>query len=921
SSRLIADWAAAQFPSNSQLNSAPVASSRMASGLSRLDTCISALKCRPRLAARTASNVMADHGSATSGQNIITDFREGLRLHNPEASPPLPSTPGLPPADRASTESKSLRSEPSRESGLAPPSTFGLPPLSPPLPPLLGPEVRVSDEREPHVRRRTKSTSSESPTRPPAAEPKASPVAPVDMVTGTTQPMFTGGLRSRSGLNTLSRPSRARALQQSSFRHPSPANADATVADGQNQLIAGTSAASAPLTISSILAPTQNALMLSEFGIEATARPRANTMAARPHLSNGNARSLARDSGHVELPNSVIPASTVLDDIELHSNQSSYPAIAINQTDSDIDALFYDLLQETRQKIRRFVDRFITDFPADLKQRVEMQRMGKNGLCMTVDHFPDFTYNNTAYLKAIETIYRYVGGSVINTCNMFFHVQLLHAVKLDRIPITEDNWLRANEFATKVFNKRIEDARYIVFQAYVDEKHAANGIVESTAGAWPSSMHGIIVGSAADSDGNEHNSPFQNAYYMDKQARRHVRFLLENHSEEILQRAREHGPRPMPVALQVDEESMLPLDVDIRNALIAFIWEDMPHSRLVSKEITLLRALELLNGEMADRCGFYSDNLHLLLDEEANHDVSADDSMVITDASELGQVPVARMAQVLGTSFAQQFFAEGQLAFLEAMLHDHPFRPITRDELKEWISQGCSPFGNDADYRLNSKLYKYLKGLRVRPSSKQWLSTSAAATLSMLRRTLNATRQKKYLAHIDIEAIAARFREIEQNARAVSTSTAESSIGAPPLHTSASRLSMTAFGKAPMWVAQLSDTRPDNALAAPAGPAVNGITANGRTGAPNSISRCSVAQPTTLPPAGLRQEPTSTPATAPQVQSASTSAHHSGKLTTQPLAPLAAVASGGEASMTAVLRMFEEMQAMVRQLQAQKPQI
>ncbi|KAJ2806896.1 hypothetical protein H4S07_003699, partial [Coemansia furcata] len=319
--------------------------------------------------------------------------------------------------------------------------------------------------------------------------------------------------------------------------------------------------------------------------------------------------------------------------------------------------------------------------------------------------------------------------------------------------------------------------------------------------------YGNVVDS---SDGNEHNSPFKNAYYMDKQAWKHVRFLLENYPEEFTQRARAHGPRPMPVALKVDEETMLAFDVEVRNALIGFIWEDMPHSRVESKEITLLRALELLNSELADRCGFHKNNLHLLLDEEKNDDMSVDDEMVITELSDLSKVPVARMAQILGTSFAQQFFAEGQLPFLEAMLHDHPFRPITRDELKDWMTRGSSPFGNDVDYQLNSKLYRYLKSLRVRPNSKQWLSTSAAATISMLRRTLNATREKKYLSHIDVEAIAARFREIEQDARGVSVSTVESSVGAPPLSKGARKLSMTAFGKVPSWVLKLSETQLNN---------------------------------------------------------------------------------------------------------------
>ncbi|KAJ2790893.1 hypothetical protein GGI18_001512 [Coemansia linderi] len=946
SNHLVANWASIQFPTNPQLNPAPAASTRLTSGVSRLDACLSALKCRSRLDTRMASYVMADHGSATSGQNIVTDFRVGLRQHNPESSPPLPSTPGLSTADQASSQSKYLRPKPSGEPAPAPS-------LGPPTP------LLPSGHQDHGTHRRTKSTASVSPMLLPAAEFSFThPATGIAVGTSAAQPVFTGGLRNRTGLNTLSRPSRARKLQQTSFRRQSLTGADNVAAGDQSQLVPSSVATSVPLTISSVLAPAQNTLKLPEFGLEVAARPRASTFAAHSLSNNGAHHTLARDSGHVESPSLAMPPRTAPDDIELHSNQSSYPAIGINQTDSGIDALFGDLSQETRQKIRRFVDNFIKDFPADFKQRVELQRAGKGGLCMTVDNFGDFAYGDEAYLKAIETIYRYVGGSMMYTCNIFFHVQLLHAVRLDRIPVTDDIWLRANEFATSVFNKRIEDARFIVFQEYVDKESAATG--DDKGGVWPPSVRGGHYGGIIDGDGNEHNSLFQNAYFMDKQAWRHVRFLLENNSEEFMQRARAHGPRPMPVALQVDEETMLPFDLEVRRALIGFIWEDIPHSRVESKEITLLRALELLNGELADRCGFHKNNLHLLLDEEKNKDESVKDDVVVTEMSELGKVPLVRMAQTLGTSFAQQFFAEGQLIFLEAMLHDHPFRPITRDELKDWMARGASPFGNDVDYQLNSKLYRYLKSLRVRPNSRQWLSTSAAATLSMLRRTLNATRQKQYLSHIDIEAIAVRFREIELDAQGVSTSAAESSDSAPPMPKSARKLSMTAFGKAPSWVLQVSDTQLSNTassgnrlgMALPVESAVNGLatpefdsakpvqagpvdralpTTNGHTGdqlmtthSPSPVGKYGV--PTTPTSESRRLEQSAVSRTTLAVPPSS-NVRPASAFAAQPLALTAAVAANpdsvahtSEANMTTVLQMFEEMQAMIRQLQAQKLQ-
>ncbi|KAJ2464459.1 hypothetical protein GGI02_004985 [Coemansia sp. RSA 2322] len=118
-------------------------------------------------------------------------------------------------------------------------------------------------------------------------------------------------------------------------------------------------------------------------------------------------------------------------------------------SDAPLDAAFSDLPAETRTGIRRFVTRFMADFPTDFRQRVEAQRAGRSGLCLTVDNYADFRYGDDAFLKAIETVYRTVGGSMVYTCNLFFHVQLLHAIRLDRIAVADDTWLRANEFATR----------------------------------------------------------------------------------------------------------------------------------------------------------------------------------------------------------------------------------------------------------------------------------------------------------------------------------------------------------------------------------------------------------------------------------------------------------------------------------------
>ncbi|KAJ2380343.1 hypothetical protein GGI05_006339, partial [Coemansia sp. RSA 2603] len=385
---------------------------------------------------------------------------------------------------------------------------------------------------------------------------------------------------------------------------------------------------------------------------------------------------------------------------------------------------------------------------------------------------------------------------------------LLHAIRLDHIPVTDDSWLRVNEFATRVFNKRIKDARYLVMHEYAESSESA---ANAPGGGWLPAARNGRLDSFTGSEGNEHNSPFERAFYMDKLACRYVKFILDVKREDIARRVRESGPRPMPVALQADEATMLPLDIEIRNMIIAFIWEDIPQATLESKEVTLLRALEMLNAEFAERCGFNVRGLQSLLEPHTNVDGDAAADPDITSVTELSDMPATHQAQVIGKAFARAYFHDIKYRFLEAMLHDHPFRPVPRDELKEWSIRGSGPFGEDVDYVLNTRLYKFLRRVHMRPTSKQWLHASAAATLSMLRRTLAAAVHKDYLAHIDVTNYEARFKEIVLDMRGGSASTA-SSIGFPQ-SINASKLRLSAFGRRPGPTMPNGTARPQGSAA------------------------------------------------------------------------------------------------------------
>ncbi|KAI9500761.1 hypothetical protein BX070DRAFT_237343 [Coemansia spiralis] len=827
-------WAAKEFPKSPVLNPSYVTiSAKAPTNNSRLDTCLSALKCRPPNASYSSDYIVDNLKGTSSGQNIVADFRESMRIHDVAGALSLgqkkqaagksamqdekAAVPNLAPLSNPS-----LHTEPTNATAERNDSTHGL--------------DSTTATQQKNSNRHTHGRSKSNANRQVLYTKQTAAFDAVDNDNSSKQgriaagdgPIFTGGLRNKQTLNTLSRETRSRRIRNGSLKTDSEAG-EAIKKDTQTNntleppasftftLSPNTTAAAAISETTPVLKAVEPVELLPKPANNIGARQRAHTVAHTQNSANASvAQRLSQDSGNVDSSKAIIPIVAMLDDMELSPVQSN--VIAISQTDSQLDAQFEDIGSEARQKARRFVDRFISDFPVDFQQRVKALQMGKDGLCITVDNFPDFEYTNDAFMKAIETIYRYVGGSVIYTCNMFFHVQLLHAVRIDRIPVTEDNWLRVNEFATKVFNKRIEDARFIVLEEYSKDRSSDGMATSSQDGINGStavnvrrplfSPSGSKYDSIVGSEGNEHLLPFERAFYMDKLARRYVQFFLENSSDEIMKRARSGGSyRPMPVALQVDEEQMLPFDIEIRNLLIAFIWEDLPQSTLESKEITLLRALELLNGELADRCGFRLNSLRELLDQTKNEDGPAEDDKVITDIAALKDLPAIRLAQALGKSFARQYFDEGKARYLEAMLHDHPFRPIGREELKEWISRGSSPFGEDVDYQLNSRLHKYLRQLNVRPGSKQWLQASASATLSMLRRTCNAIIDKSYLGHIDIDGCQQRFDEIIQDTRIRSDGSATSNVFAYLRPTDAGKLRLSAFGKAPAWVSLLTESR------------------------------------------------------------------------------------------------------------------
>ncbi|KAJ2303918.1 hypothetical protein IWW52_006695, partial [Coemansia sp. RSA 2704] len=361
--------------------------------MSRLDTCLSALSCRPRSASKDLAYALESPVITASGQNVVADFREGMRMRNadyfslgqtlsntnpttPERADAARDEPQIPPLPAVPV----MAAEPRVESSSASPS------------------AKIPSKSDTHTRNRSQSSASAlQPQRNGSTKSASIRTNTVSTTEANSRPVFTGGLRNRQTVNTMSRESRARRTRNGPLKLE-----DVHTAVANNSSSGGPASAtvSGAFTFSSAVAPV-DAVSLSGVGAVVTAaniaqidgRPRSSTVAVPQ--SNMLASRASRDSGNVEPQTPSIPVVAMLEGLEL-SPEPLRQMIEVRQPDGELDTQFADLSGETRQKVRHFVARFIREYPADFQQRVEALKAGKSGLCITIDHYEHFEYDNDA---------------------------------------------------------------------------------------------------------------------------------------------------------------------------------------------------------------------------------------------------------------------------------------------------------------------------------------------------------------------------------------------------------------------------------------------------------------------------------------------------------------------------------------------
>ncbi|KAJ2816674.1 hypothetical protein IWW50_006416, partial [Coemansia erecta] len=514
-------WAAAEFPANPLLSPDRT---REANTVSRLDMCLSALTCRPRSVSKDLAYALDSPDITTSGQNVVADFREGMRerkadyfSQNPTPAGTNPTTPGNADTAKEEKQQSSLSGFDAIAAAVAAdPGLVG------------GANASLKGSTQSRSRSRSSSTIPQSSSGVPSTRAGFVPVTEPN-----AQPLFTGGLRNKQGLNTVNRETRARRARKSSFK----------VENGSRVNGATSPSVSTPFTFSSPLAPV-DAVSLSSVGapVPANGTPRVSGRArsstvALPHTPALTSRT-SRDSGNVESHIQAIPDVPALDGLE-RSPELLRPVVGEPHLEAELDVQFDDLSGDFRAFVRNFVSRYIHENPGDFQKRVEAQKRGNDGLCIVADQIYGFRPDDAAAAAATEKVHRENRGGLAYTSNMLFHQKLWQSIRPYGIQATDAIWNRISEFATEVFNERIEDQVLVVMQerrnSISEPAHVYNPVDSSSYTAETRGRYESLLCNEMEKSG----SPYERAFGMDVLARENLRFLMDNYRDDIHKRARD----------------------------------------------------------------------------------------------------------------------------------------------------------------------------------------------------------------------------------------------------------------------------------------------------------------------------------------------------------------------------------------------
>ncbi|KAJ1721330.1 hypothetical protein LPJ53_004131 [Coemansia erecta] len=452
----------------------------------------------------------------------------------------------------------------------------------------------------------------------------------------------------------------------------------------------------------------------------------------------------------------------------------------ISRLDGDIDMQFFDVMAAHRKYIRSFVEEYIQKHFGSFYYRVAIRDRQASRLCQSLNAYfhAHQSISNATLLAAIEKKMATLDATYfdlfinasdttqlldLNSSDRHFHMSLLAAVQECKIYEDDANWPSADAYATAFFNRIIEDVQFILF-----EGHQGTFVEDGTTSAGSQTRFSRVKDIAA------RVTPFKRACYLGTLASMlTAKYIGQMGRKVFLERAQLAGYRPVPTDIDFDnnlseEDLEVELgrpssDVAIRGELHSMIMEMMPYTTNESTMIAMQRAIEVYNRAIVDHVESQRGEIGRAFtnaDAKIATTPHPPDGRVLDAISHSKGTMAVDTVCVLARWLSELWFDRLKGDLLGALLVDRQLRPVPLNDVRRWIFEDHSPSGHCIAFAINTRLYSYLKHMRVLMNETKWLFASAAATLRAIELLLaNLRSNSVLLEHVSVEKYAQLFGE------------------------------------------------------------------------------------------------------------------------------------------------------------------
>ncbi|KAJ2478874.1 hypothetical protein IWW56_003444 [Coemansia sp. RSA 2131] len=449
------------------------------------------------------------------------------------------------------------------------------------------------------------------------------------------------------------------------------------------------------------------------------------------------------------------------------SPEQSKDTYDINRLDGDIDIHYFDITASSRKFIRDFVESYVEKHFDVFYYRAVMpditirhcNPMQKGGNIKLADNAQADKIEKE--LQQFECLHSLSGHETVridlNRADLHFHIRFASAVQKCMIFEGDLNWSSANLYATAVLNRMIEDVHYLAFEDIGRESRISVG-----------SAGGLVQYVRTDAMAARVNE-FKRVHYMGVVASQlTTRYVQSIGRDVFLERVGRMGYRPVPAALDYDDDlseealerasSHVWADVSIRGELHSLVMNMVPYATTATTMIMMQRAIEIYNKTIVSYFERLRNDLGDVFQGTVEpHGVGPRVLESITQSS--GAVSVAQIGKV-AQWLADLWFNRLQRGLLKALMADYQLRPVPLTAVRRWVTEDRAPNGRGVDFILNTRLYTYLKHLRVQMSASKWLYASAVATLRVIERAKATLARPHLLDHVSVPRLTELFRKL-----------------------------------------------------------------------------------------------------------------------------------------------------------------